>query len=164
MNRLHPLLLGTLAVVACAACTTPPQPQAAPAPVQPTPAAAAPAVPPARATAAVVAPTSVPAAPVAEAPVTLQGEGLQKTRPFALRGGNYTLAWEATAPNPAGCYHGGMLQAVNPAALAVAEPLANAMVQGTQRGETQVYRLAAGDYYLNMTSGCRWSVTISPLR
>lgn len=157
MNRLHVLLAASLALLACA---TPPQPQDAPAPVQPT----APAAAPARATVAVAAPTSAPASQPAEAPVTLQGEGLQKTKPFALRGGNYTLSWEATAPNAAGCYHGGLLQAVNPSALAVAEPLANAMVQGTQRGETQVYRVAAGDYYLNMTSGCRWSVTISPLR
>jgi len=99
-----------------------------------------------------------------EKPVTLAGKGILKTPPFELRGGSYSIKWTASdsSTSAVGCYQGGQLQAVDGSLHF--ETVGNAMVPGGQKmtGETQAYNLKPGRYFLDMSSGCDWSVTIAP--
>lgn len=108
-------------------------------------------------------PPTKPVAPQKDEPVTLDGKGIMKTPPFELRGGNYTISWTANdTPNGLGCYHGGAMKNVD--STSTSETVANASVPKGQSaaGTTQAYNLKAGRYYLDMSSGCTWSVTIAP--
>jgi len=113
----------------------------------------------------VPAPTLVPVPPPAapllsEMPTTVSGSGIQKSRPFTLTGGNYSVQWRATSKSSGGCYHGGQIRSLdNPGFF---ETVANEMVQGSASGETQMYRVRAGQYYADMSSGCDWAITIAP--
>lgn len=114
-------------------------------------------------------PTAAPAGapkPSSDEPITLTGAGIMKTEPFTLRGGNYTITWKASDSgrgSRVGCYHGGSLQSVGGQLLS--ETIANASVEAgqTTEGRTQAYGLRTGQYFLSMSSGCTWSVTIAPL-
>jgi hypothetical protein len=101
------------------------------------------------------------AAPV-DAAVTLEGSGIQKSRLFRLSGGNYWIQWTATPKSASGCYHGGTLQA--PDQPLVHESVGNELIndRNPRSGETRAYNLKPGDYFLNMSSGCDWRVTITP--
>jgi hypothetical protein len=87
-----------------------------------------------------------------------------KSAAFELHGGNYTITWTATdnqSQSKVGCSHGGSLQRVDPPP--ASETIANASVSAgrTATGETHAYNLRAGRYFLNMSSGCEWTVTLT---
>jgi hypothetical protein len=128
-----------------------PQPAPPPAP----PAAPAPPLPP---------PPPAPVAP--EEPVTVSGERTMSTRPFMLRGGNYTARWTARPMSPSpSCFHSATLRPVTPGGRFLSGTLGSGSVQGAEpvSGETQVYNVPADSYYVDALSMCAWSVTIRPL-
>lgn len=107
-------------------------------------------------------PTATPPPPI-EQPVVVTGSGMTQTRPFVLAGGNYTIDWTAQDKNPrTPCFHSGALRGVDNS---TTQSLGLKSVDAGQSasGETTAYHLIPGQYYLSMTSGCDWSVTISPL-
>jgi hypothetical protein len=116
-------------------------------------------------TAAPVAPTQAakPAAAPAQAPVTLSGKGIAKTDPFSLSAGSYEIHWQAVNPTTAPCFHGGSLLAIDQQGF-FPQTVGNEMVPAgqTNEGATNAYNLKAGQYYLNMSSGCQWTVSILP--
>lgn len=112
-------------------------------------------------------PTPVPAPPAtAEEPVTVSGERTMSTRPFMLRGGNYTARWTAQpiGSSPS-CFHGATLRPVTPGGRFLSGTLGSGSVQGAApvSGETQAYNVPTGSYYVDALSMCAWSVTIRPL-
>lgn len=117
-------------------------------------------------------PTAVPTstatpATVAATPqgLTMAGHGTVKTTPFELAGGNYSIDWAATDPTGFGCIHTGSLKNV--------DGTFNAQNAGTGRptrdassrtGTTQAYNVKPGRYYLDVISGCDWTITLTPQR
>jgi hypothetical protein len=94
--------------------------------------------------------------------IELEGSGTETSRLFGLSGGNYLLRWTATPRSPAGCYFGGVLR-VREYPL-FQQSLANETVKGTARrsGETRAYTLKPGDYFVNVSSGCDWTISVIP--
>jgi hypothetical protein len=89
-----------------------------------------------------------------------------KSKSFYLSGGNYTVSWTATDRSGAysvGCYHGGTLEAVDKSQFFF-EMIGNDMVDAgsSSSGSTELYGVRPGSYYLDMSSGCDWVVTITP--
>lgn len=75
--------------------------------------------------------------------------------------GDYIVNWTATPSSDSGCYHGAFLQSAS----GIPEMLVNELLKdGFQKsGNTHIYGLAAGDYYVNASSGCAWSFTFTPV-
>ena len=109
--------------------------------------------------------TTVPVVPVTQ-PVTITGEGTVNSRPFTLLGGHYTARWEARPPNVNPCSYIASLRPVVPNQQFITATLGNASVPAggaPLTGETQVYSLPRGEYYVaSVGSGCAWTVTLSP--
>jgi len=108
------------------------------------------------------APTESPTeSTAAEEPHTERGSGTLATRPFELAGGDYTVTWTVTADS--GCFHRAMLR--SPDDESVFENAGDVLLDeaGSGEGETQVYGLDAGRYYLDVNSGCDWEIAIAPL-
>ena len=141
----------------------PPQPQAAAAPAAPAPVPRM--APTATPRPVRVAPTPTPRPP-SEEPIKLSGDRDENTRPFTLRGGNYTVEWETQLRRDASsCYSGATLYRVE--GRRYVESLYSLTLKRDDErsadGETQVYDLAAGQYYLDVgTTGCSWTVEIRP--
>ncbi len=100
-----------------------------------------------------------------EPPVKLSGDGSQNTRPFDLRGGDYTVTWRASLRgNSYSCFAGGRIKPTGGDGFG--ESLFSEVLTRDNRrasGETQLYRLKRGRYYLDVdASGCEWSVEIRP--
>jgi len=107
---------------------------------------------------------AIPSAPagVHQEPVTVTGTGIQKSAPFHLEAGTYLVTWTATPSNAQGCYHGASLQSTNPDT-PIFELLANELLDSgaPKSGQTFIYNLDAGDYYVDASSGCAWSFTFT---
>jgi hypothetical protein len=88
-----------------------------------------------------------------------------KTKPFFLAGGNYKSDWTATDPTkgpPTGCFHAGFLESADPQGVLSLDLGSKILFPGrSAHGTTQLPGLQAGQYILDMTSGCSWTVTIS---
>jgi hypothetical protein len=100
----------------------------------------------------------------AEPPVTFSGTGPTKTNPFSLRGGNYVSTWSAHDPAShlaMGCFHSGFLESDDPSMML---DLGTKIIfpGGSASGTAPLPGLKAGHYFLDMSSGCAWTVTISP--
>lgn len=96
-------------------------------------------------------------------PLVIEGSGIQSSAPFVLDGGDYYIQWTATPKGDGGCYHGGTLEmAGNPLGFVM---LANEILPDSTPvdGETYAYGLKPGRYYLKMSSGCDWRVTLTRL-
>jgi hypothetical protein len=103
------------------------------------------------------------AKPAAKAPpVTMNGSGIENTAPFHLDSGNYLVQWTATPRSQgASCYHGGTLKTTTGKSI---ESIANASLNRGEpqtTGETRVYNVASGEYFVHMSSGCNWTVTLT---
>jgi hypothetical protein len=114
-------------------------------------------------------PAPVPTLPPGGAEqVTFKGSGEMKTKPFFLAGGNYMSEWSASDPTsgpPVGCFHSGFLESTDPSVLVSFDLGTKILFPGrSARGTTSLPNLTAGQYILNMTSGCAWTVTISAQR
>lgn len=107
--------------------------------------------------------------PVQQQPVTIEGEGGFNSAPFSLPAGNYLVTWTAkpqASSRVNQCFYGASLKPVTPAAPGsgfISASLGNAQVDGTKTGETRIYNVPAGDYYVTASSSCRWSVTLTPV-
>ena len=101
-------------------------------------------------------------------PVTQKGDTSLNTRPFELKDGDYTAKWTASLKSDrSSCYFGGRMHAVS--TQGYVETIANTTLSSREKksdkGETQIYGVEAGRYYLDMvTTGCSWTVTIEPQR
>lgn len=106
------------------------------------------------------------AAPAAEQPVALSGTSDQNTRPFELRGGTYTARWSAQLqPRDASCFVATRLRRAADQRLidGVFSETLNRRGPTSAGGETILYGVSPGAYYIDATSsGCDWSVTLSP--
>lgn len=107
---------------------------------------------------------AVAPAPSGESAVSFSGPSSLNTRLFGLAGGNYTVRWSAK-PNSSipGCYMGAHLKTTSSSS--IGQLVVNQAIQGsgTQNGETQLYRLAAGgDYFFAVNSTCSWEISIAP--
>ena len=102
-------------------------------------------------------PASCPTATASAAPVVLTGPGSGNSAPFTLAGGDYKASWSIEAAGD--CLHRSYLRSTDPDALA-----REGIGEGDPpRGETYVYGLAPGRYYVETqsTSGCgEWTITI----
>jgi len=96
--------------------------------------------------------------------LTFKGTGEMKTPPFTLAGGNYVSDWTASDPTsgpPVGCFHSGFLESADPSNVVTLDLGAKLIFPGrSAHGTTSLPGLKAGQYILNMTSGCSWVVTI----
>jgi hypothetical protein len=127
-------------------------------------------IPSALATQASPTTTSLPATAISSAtnPVTISGQGTMNTKPFDLAAGNYTVDWTAKdnqGSGRVGCFHGASLKPVTPGR-SFSESLGSGQVGASQTatGQTQIYGVPAGQYYVDTTSGCAWTITLTPLR
>jgi hypothetical protein len=102
-------------------------------------------------------PTALPE----EVPVVLTGRSSLKTKPFTLRGGNYTIGWEAVpiGSNSSNC--AGRLVPVTGDNFG--QLFANAIIQGHERAEGQVYQVRPRDYYLDITGCGSWKMVVLPI-
>jgi hypothetical protein len=114
-------------------------------------------------------PPPAPPAPTAPAgggdrPLTFKGSGELKTKPFFLAGGNYTSDWTASDPTShpqVGCFHSGFLESADPSGVLSLDLGSKILFPGrSAHGTTQLPGLKAGQYILDMTSGCSWTVII----
>lgn len=98
-------------------------------------------------------------------PLTFKGTGEMRTRPFSLAAGSYVSDWTASDPTsgpPVGCFHSGFLESTDPANFVTFDLGSKIVFPGrSAHGTTQLPGLKAGQYTLNMTSGCSWVVTIT---
>lgn len=104
------------------------------------------------------------ATPAAEDPVKLSGERSQNTKAFTLRGGNYAVHWEVKRQADSACFGSGALRRVSDSRMveALYDASLNVGADRTAAGDTQVYNIGGGQYYLAESGSCSWSVTISP--
>jgi hypothetical protein len=95
--------------------------------------------------------------PVAAAPVTVKGRGSQKTKPFDLPGGDFTVVISGTAD-------GNVIASLVPRGdPGRGENLFNEIAKGKYRYETTIYGVDAGSYYLDVLDDNAWTVTFTPL-
>jgi hypothetical protein len=127
------------------------------------------------AAATVLIPVSVPTAAAAETcgqvlatdaagQVALSGDGKLNTRPFDLAGGAYTVRWSGAAKATGGSNLILSLKRTDHPILG-SELLVNTIVNrdsGSLSGETQIYNVKPGAFYLDVMAPGDWSVTITP--
>jgi hypothetical protein len=101
-------------------------------------------------TASCAAPSVAPA--VHQAPVTVNGSGIENSAPFSLAAGDYLVEWAATTERS--CFHGGDLKGIDNDDT---EYLVSEMLEGDGSGTTYAYDLSGGTYYLRASSGCGWT-------
>ncbi len=99
-------------------------------------------------------------------PLTYLGRGSGRTQSFHLRSGLYAISWEArpALPSGIGCSVRGSLQTtdgrqVNSAFEGQVVPGEN-LFTGVESG----YTVSSGEYVLDISSDCVWSVTVSMTR
>ena len=103
--------------------------------------------------------TATPSAPIAaDRPVVLSGSSTVKTRSFTLAGGNYTVAWRWTLSGKLG-YFSGWLKPIDGSA---GELFGREIIKESQQGETQIYKVKPGQYYLEVASAGHWVIAIVP--
>jgi hypothetical protein len=89
-----------------------------------------------------------------------------KTGPFHLNGGDYVSDWSASDPTsgpPMGCFHSGFLESADPSGVVMLDVGTKILFsRASAHGTAQLPNLQAGQYILDMGSGCAWTVTISP--
>jgi len=105
--------------------------------------------------------------PAVQDPFTIAGQGTMKTSLFTLAGGTYKVNWQATDPPgggaSVGCFHGARL---TPEAGSFGENLGSGTpaAGATLTGETFAYSVKPGRYFIDATSGCQWSITLTNQR
>jgi hypothetical protein len=101
------------------------------------------------------------AAIVPRTPQTVSGSGTSKTAPIDLQG-DYEVSWTITPTDSSGCFHGAYLRRTDGAFLFEAlgsEMLSDAAVKS---GSTRLYGLESTHYYVDVNSGCGWTITFTP--
>lgn len=97
--------------------------------------------------------------------VSLSGDGSLNTLPFDLSGGAYTVRWSGSTGSRPIALGNVILYLKRTDGPLGTELLVNTTVSQqipTASGETHVYNVKPGSFYLAVTSPGEWSVTISP--
>jgi hypothetical protein len=102
-----------------------------------------------------IATASVPA----EKPITVAGRDSMKTRPFALTGGNYTVGWQG-ASQSGSAFCGGRLSSLDDGA---GDSFVSTMIDSERRGESKLFHVKPGQYFVDMHGCGDWKVAIAPL-
>lgn len=117
---------------------------------------------------ATATPTPAPApAPSAQETIKLSGERGENTKPFTLKSGNYTVSWKTELRrDSSSCFSGATLYRVEGKRYIESLYSLTLKREGGDRsasGDTEVYGITAGQYYLDVTTtACSWSVEIKP--
>ena len=101
------------------------------------------------------APTPEPTA-IAVKPVTVKGAGSQKTKPFDMPDGDFTVIVTGSAD-------GNVILSLIPRGETSGETLVNEIAHGRYKYETVVYGVSSGSYYLDALVDGSWVVTFTPL-
>ena len=84
------------------------------------------------------------------------GQGAAKTPPFKLKGGSYTVHYKFDGE----CFYGGTLDSTGGGF----DYNEVGTGQGPVEGDTNLYNISGGEYFINMITGpapsCAWTVTI----
>ena len=95
--------------------------------------------------------------------IVLTGVGQLNSRPLDLAGGAYTVRWQGERGSRSG---GNLILALKRTDGTFGQhPIANAIVNADQPelyGETQLYAVKPGGYYLSVLAPGAWTVTIAP--
>ena len=102
--------------------------------------------------------TPEPTPPPAE-PVVVKGSGSQKTKPFDMPGGDFTVVITGNGD-------GNVIASLIPrgAEAFEGEGLFNEISNGKYKYETAVYGVESGSYYLDVSNDNAWVVTFTPLQ
>ncbi len=99
-------------------------------------------------------------------PLTHLGSGSGRTQSFHLRSGLYAISWEArpALPSGIGCSVRGSLQTTD--RRQVNSAFEGQVVPGENlfTGVESRYTVSSGEYVLDISSDCVWSVTVSMTR
>jgi len=101
--------------------------------------------------------------PPAQDPVTITGQREMNTDLFTLSGGNYVVTWTAKPIGTSNsCFHGASLKPLKAGNGFYGESVGSGQVSGANpvAGETHVYAVPSGQYFISATSGCQWSLTL----
>lgn len=95
--------------------------------------------------------------PTPDLPLTVQGGGRGSSGAFALRGGDYWVAYSLGGD----CVYFGQLRSLAGATW----PIDFAPHSGPARGSTMIHAVPAGDYAVDVTTGpapaCSWVITLT---
>lgn len=105
--------------------------------------------------------------PPLQDPLRLSGVGSLNTAPFTLTGGTYRVTW-TVAGRPGRmqprCFHGAGLRGEDGRYAADLPVVTLADDDPPTSGETYLYGVPAGRFYLALTSGCQWTITLAQAR
>ena len=97
-------------------------------------------------------------------PLALKGSGKTQTRPFDLAGGAYTVTWELTQISEYATYGVRVVPVVDaPFNHGQAVMSASFTKNPDASGETHIYDVKPGRYYLAIEAPKGWRVTFTPL-
>jgi hypothetical protein len=102
-----------------------------------------------------IEPTSAPT-PEPARPIVVKGKGTQKTKPFDMPDGDFTVV-------VTGSGDGNVIVDLVPRGGEGSANLFNEISNGKYKYETVVYGVVAGSYYLDVTNSNAWVVTFTPL-
>jgi hypothetical protein len=102
-----------------------------------------------------VRPTPEPT-PIPLKPVVVKGTGSQKTKPFTMPDGDFTVVVTVNS-------HSNVIVDLVPRGDSFGDNLFNEISNGSYKYETVVYGVSAGSYYLDVTIERAWVVTFTPL-
>jgi hypothetical protein len=88
--------------------------------------------------------------------VVIKGSGSQKTKPFDLPDGDFTVTITGSG-------HSNVIVDLYARGGSGSENLFNEIATGRYKYETQLYGLSAGSYYLDVVNEGSWVVTFTPL-
>lgn len=99
----------------------------------------------------------------AEGVIALMGSGQMNTRPLDLTGGAYTVTWQAFM---GGAYGGNVILSLKRTDGQFANHSVSSVILGRDQpelhGETQLYTVKPGQYFLEAMAPGPWTVTIAP--
>jgi hypothetical protein len=105
--------------------------------------------------------TAAGCAPAADgAPITVSGAGRQQSAPFHLDGGAYRADWTYAKPVAVGTSI--MMEGAD-ASTSSYGVIVNGDPIGATSGQTFVYKLKPGSYYVSAQVAAPWSVTLTPI-
>jgi hypothetical protein len=93
-------------------------------------------------------------------PITIEGAGQSQSLPFSLGGGAYTVAWSTQNERGATSYM--LLNSAEDPSPATSQQI---MFESGHRsgGETHIYHVKPGRYYLSVNAPASWTVTFTPI-
>ena len=91
---------------------------------------------------------------------TFEGDGATETEPFTLQGGDYVFSWWAEGDRA--CQFDSRLRSTT--SVRGGQQAGKIFNVTGARAErvTRVNRVRPGEYYIQVTGRCRWSITITP--